>query len=211
MLRFGGRIIFFRALRGDYAPPAGCCAAWLLRCLLFSQNHAALPARPRSARTLRGFVRLRRASEGTLGAPPLKPRQEPEVPAPPTSSQFHATPPARPRFARTLHASSCACGARGAGTLGAPPLKPRQEPEVPAPPTSYSKPCKKTAPLPGRRFLFPIYFTVLAFLNGNATHLTCPLICSLEIGPIIWLSFDEERLSPRTKYSSSLSVYACML
>ena len=136
------------------------CAAWLLRCLLFSQNHAALPARPRSARTLRGFVRLRRASEGPLGAPPLKPRQEPEVPAPPTS---------------------------------------------------YSKPCKKTASLPGRRFLFPIYFTVLAFLNGNATHLTCPLICSLEIGPIIWLSFDEERLSPRTKYSSSLSVYACML
>ena len=211
MLRFGGRIIFFRALRGDYAPPAGG-----LRCLAFAlpaffSEPCGLAGSSRFARTLRGFVRLRRASEGTLGAPPLKPRQEPEVPAPPTSSQFHATPPARPRFARTLHASSCACGARGAGTLGAPPLKPRQEPEVPAPPTSYSKPCKKTASLPGRRFLFPIYFTVLAFLNGNATHLTCPLICSLEIGPIIWLSFDEERLSPSTKYSSSLSVYACML
>ena len=50
-----------------------------------TQNHAAAPARPRSARTLRGsfYAAMGRVGGITLGALPLKPWQEPEVPAPP--------------------------------------------------------------------------------------------------------------------------------
>ena len=53
----------------------------------------------------------------TLGGlcPPKTPWQEPEVPAPPTSTQTHAAAPVRPRFARTLRASSVRCGARAMG------------------------------------------------------------------------------------------------
>ena len=113
-----------------------------------TQSHAAVPARPRFARTLRASLRGRGPLRAgvTLGAPPLEPWQEPEVPAPPTSTQSHAAVPARPRFARTLRVSLCGHGPLRAGVaLGAPPLKPRQEPEVPAPPGVNSKPCSRVS------------------------------------------------------------------
>ena len=76
-------------------------------------SDAVMPARPREHCVL--LLRPWAATGWvTLGALPLKPRQEPEVPAPPTSTQSHAAVPARPRFARTLRASL-----RGRGPLRA--------------------------------------------------------------------------------------------
>ena len=47
-------------------------------------------------------------------------------------------------------------------------------------------------------------------LNGKTTLRTCPTIMLRSIGPIRWLSFELERLSPRTKYCPSGTVYALM-
>ena len=71
-----------------------------------------------------------------------RPRQEPEVPA---SPGFYSEPCNR-ASSSALRADIarffCALRRMGVeGTLGAPPLKPRQEPEVPAPPGFYSEPC----------------------------------------------------------------------
>ena len=86
-----------------------------------------------------------RAAQGwvTLGAPPLTPRQEPEVPAPPgICSKPCSRICSSARSARTLRDSFCSRGPRrDEVTLGALPLIPRQEPEVPAPPSICSKPC----------------------------------------------------------------------
>ena len=73
----------------------------------------------------------------------LRPWQEPEVPAPPGIN----TKPCGCASSSALRADIarfflCGHGPRGGGiTLGALPLKPRQEPEVPAPPGFYSEPC----------------------------------------------------------------------
>ena len=166
-----------------------------LRFRVLTQSYAALPARPRFARTLRGHcapdgawawvtsgalprenhgdrrdkaAQIFRAREGvkakayggtssrrrrdiarffcalwvTLGALPLRPRQEPEVPAPPgfrSKTCSHAS-----SFALCANIARFFVRPRAAWageTLGAPPLGPRQEPEVPAPPGFYSEPC----------------------------------------------------------------------
>ena len=60
----------------------------------------------------------------------------------PVLAQNHATLLARPRYARTLRGYCAPAGAGARVTLGALPLRPRQEPEVPAPPGFSSKPCK---------------------------------------------------------------------
>ena len=99
-------------------PAIGRAPLWRSGPSTFTQNHAAVSARPRSARTLRvSLCGLWPRGTGTLGGrcPPKTPWQEPEVPAPPTSPQTHAAAPARPRFARTLRASSVRCGRTGYG------------------------------------------------------------------------------------------------
>ena len=110
--------------------------------------HAAWLARPRSARTLRDSyapagARVRATSGGSA---PYNPRQEPEVPAPPG---FFSKPcggfsssALRAYIARFF---MCLRAHRSRATLGALPLIPRQEPEVPAPPGFYSKPCSSSA------------------------------------------------------------------
>ena len=81
-------------------------------------------------------------AKATLGAPPLKPWQEPEVPAPPA---FYSKPCclscSSARSARTLRVSSVRCGAGARATLGALPLRPCQGTEFPGPSAFYSKPC----------------------------------------------------------------------
>ena len=77
----------------------------------------------------------------TLGALPLRPWQEPEVPAPPGIN----TKPCSRAGSSALRANIAwffyaAMGRVGDYVRGSAP-KPRQEPEVPAPPGFYSKPC----------------------------------------------------------------------
>ena len=131
------------------APPGRCFGHWP-RSLPVPPGINSKPCGFASSSALRAniarfFCALRRMGlEGTLGAPPLKPRQEPEVPAPPG---FYSEPcnrvsssALRANIARLFGVLRC----MGLGvTLGAPPLKPRQEPEVPAPPGFYSEPCNR--------------------------------------------------------------------
>ena len=99
----------------------------------------------RSARTLRGSFcgRRPRRDEVTLGALPLIPHQETEVPGPSSICSKPCGPVcSSARSARTLRGSFCGREPRrDEVTLGALPLIPHQETEVPAPPSICSKPC----------------------------------------------------------------------
>ena len=67
-------------------PATGRAPLWRSGPSTFTQNHAAVSARPRSARTLRvSLCGLWPHTTGTLGGrcPPKTPCQEPEVPGPP--------------------------------------------------------------------------------------------------------------------------------
>ena len=80
-------------------PAIGRAPLWRSGPSTFTQNHAAVSARPRSARTLRvSLCGLWPRGTGTLGGrcPPKTPCQEPEVPGPPTFTQLprqSLTPP----------------------------------------------------------------------------------------------------------------------
>ena len=102
---------------------------------VFSQNHAAVSARPRFARTLRVSLRSRQPHGigNTLGALPLTPRQEPDVPAPPgffskPCCRFSSSA-LRANFARVFARPSAAYGSRGTPS----PCTPCQGTEFPGP------------------------------------------------------------------------------
>ena len=91
----------------------------------------------------------------TLGALPLKPRQEPEVPAPPAFYSKPCRPPcSSARSARTLRVSSVRCGAGARATSGgSAPYNPCQGTEFPGPSALGRSGVQLTALLPQRALI----------------------------------------------------------
>ena len=123
----------------------------------------------------------------TLGAPPLTPRQEPEVPGPPG---FYSKP-CNPACSSALRANIARFfvrpqAARVGFTLGAPPLTPRQKPEVPGPPGFYSKPCSPACSSALRTFHFclslPYSSTTCTFSLPNVSNTFFNTSCASALG-----------------------------
>ena len=114
------------------------------RCLLvFNQSHAAMPARPRYARTLRdSFVCCGAWVRGTLGALPRENHGDRHDKA---AQIFRARQGVKAKaYWRYVEPQTTRhCAKRQAVLARRPPrfFRPRQEPEVPAPPGFHSEPC----------------------------------------------------------------------